>query len=122
VFSDKTPTVVESRSAVGTLDDDSSAASDCLEPASDSTPTDSEALTLSQEPLSSLLEVLTTILGPVAPSVVREQIAVLGESHFAFPKNRTRELVKLIEREITPEELARFKASISKEFHIFSDY
>jgi polysaccharide biosynthesis transport protein len=101
---------------------DRSEADNSLWAASDTARVASEPLTLSQEPLSSLVEVLTRIVGPVAPLLVREQIAALGESHFAFPRDRTGELVKLIELEITPEELERFKASMPKEFQAFSNH
>jgi hypothetical protein len=55
----------------------------------------------SQESLNRLITAVTKSLGPIAPQVVREQIANLGESFTAFPMGRIGELVKLLQREIT---------------------
>ncbi len=55
-----------------------------------------------QESLNQLIVSLGKSLGPVTSSlVVREQIANLGESFFAFPKKRLGELLKSIQRKIT---------------------
>jgi polysaccharide biosynthesis transport protein len=55
-----------------------------------------------QESLNQLIVSLGKSLGPATSSlVVREEIANLGESFFAFPKRRMGELLKLIQRKIT---------------------
>jgi hypothetical protein len=55
-----------------------------------------------QESLNQLIVSLGKSLGTATSSlVVREQIANLGESFFAFPKKRMGELLKLIQRKIT---------------------
>ncbi len=53
-----------------------------------------------RESLDRLIAAVTKSLGPVAPLLVRDQIAVLGESFDAFPKMRIGELVKLLQQEI----------------------
>jgi capsular exopolysaccharide synthesis family protein len=53
------------------------------------------------ESLNRLIATMTKSLGPIGPLVVRDQIAVLGESYDAFPKNRIADLIKLLQREIT---------------------
>ena len=59
-----------------------------------------EPAPVSKEFLNRLTENLTKAIGPIAPMVVRDHIAILGESESAFPKNRVDELLKLIQREI----------------------
>jgi hypothetical protein len=44
----------------------------------------------------------------IAKNTIRKQIAVLAESRYAFPESRIRELLSLIKREITDEELLKF--------------
>jgi hypothetical protein len=56
---------------------------------------------LPQESLDRLIAAVTKSIGPIASQVVREQMAVLGESCDAFPKNRVGELVKLLQHEIS---------------------
>jgi len=52
----------------------------------------------------------------VAPLVLRDHIALLGESQNAFPRNRIDELVKLIAPEILHHEIrASFQKEISEE-------
>jgi hypothetical protein len=43
--------------------------------------------------------------GPMAPLIVRDQIAAMGESKAAFPKHRLNELFELVSREILDERL-----------------
>ncbi len=43
--------------------------------------------------------------GPMAPLIIRDQIALLGESRAAFPKNRLKELFERVSQEILSEEL-----------------
>ena len=58
---------------------------------------------------------LVEIIGPIAPLVIREHIARLGESIQRFPKDRLSELLELVvsefEREITR---TRFRQSLAK--------
>jgi len=77
--------------------------------------TQSERL-VPQEFMKRMIEVLMESIGPVAPLVVRDHIASLGESHEAFPKRRIDELVKLIAPEILHGELrSRFQKKMSEE-------
>jgi polysaccharide biosynthesis transport protein len=69
-----------------------------------------------QEFFNRLIETLTKAIGSTAPVLVRDQIAILGESEFSFPKSRIDELLKLIEREI--DEQNRFKVTISENLDI----
>ena len=78
-----------------------------------------------QEFFIRLIEALTKTIGSIAPVLVRDQIAILGESEFSFSKRRVGELLKLIEREmdelkvrrvtkaVTLGDLQRLAASIS---------
>ena len=43
--------------------------------------------------------------GPMAPLILRDQIAAMGESKAAFPKNRLNELFELVSQEILDERL-----------------
>ena len=63
---------------------------------------------VSPDALNRLIQALTKAIGPVAPQVVREQMATLSESRYAFPESRIDELLNLIEREITDDEWAVF--------------
>jgi hypothetical protein len=52
------------------------------------------------ESLNRLVASVTKSIGSIAPRVVHEQMARLGESYSAFPKRRMAELVKLLQQEI----------------------
>jgi capsular exopolysaccharide synthesis family protein len=71
-----------------------------------------EAL-VSQTALSRIVEALTKTMGPIALSIVQEQIAALGESRYAFPENRIEDLMKSLEGAITDEELKSFARHFS---------
>lgn len=58
--------------------------------------------------LSRLIEALTKAIGPVAPQIIREQMAMLGESRYSFPDSRIDGLLELIERELTDDEWTLF--------------
>lgn len=60
--------------------------------------------------LNRLIEALTKTIGAVAPQIVREQIALLDESRYAFSESRIDELLKLIEHEITDDEWKSFSS------------
>jgi capsular exopolysaccharide synthesis family protein len=48
---------------------------------------------------------LTEAAGPMAPLIVRDHIALLGESRTTFPKQRVKELLELVSREIANERI-----------------
>jgi hypothetical protein len=63
-----------------------------------------------------MIKALTEAMGPMAPLVVRDRIAALGESPETFPARRVLELVELISREILSEKLKlHFQQRISQE-------
>jgi capsular exopolysaccharide synthesis family protein len=81
-----------------------------------SQPANNDFTPVSQEFMNRLLKSLLDAVGPVAPLILRDHIALLGESQDAFPKNRVDELVKLIAPEILHAELrSRFQKNISEE-------
>lgn len=60
------------------------------------------------EPLiNRLTDILTEVMGPMAPVVLRDQIEWLGESPHAFPESKLDELVNAVSREITDTKLRR---------------
>jgi hypothetical protein len=66
--------------------------------------------------LDSLVGALTEAMGPMAPFVVRDQAAALGERLEAFPQSRLAELVESASREILEESLRlRFQRTMSEE-------
>lgn len=68
-----------------------------------------------------MIKALTEAMGPMAPLVVRDRIAALGESAEAFPARRVLELVELISREILSEKLKiHFQQRIYQEIHEFT--
>jgi hypothetical protein len=61
-------------------------------------------------------------VGPMAPLIVRDRIALLGESQDAFPRSRIDELVKAIAPEIFHSELrTRFQKKILEELRNLED-
>jgi capsular exopolysaccharide synthesis family protein len=71
---------------------------------------------VSQEFMNRLVEILMESIGPMAPLVVRDHIALLGESGKAFPKSRVVELVQSIAPEILQGSLrSRFQTKVSQE-------
>ncbi|MGH7843957.1 MAG: GumC family protein [Candidatus Binatia bacterium] len=59
---------------------------------------------------------LSEVLGPVAFTVVREQVAGLGQSMEAFPKSKVGELAQLVSQEILDNKLkVRFLQAMSEE-------
>jgi hypothetical protein len=69
-----------------------------------------------QEFMNRLVEILMEAIGPMAPLVVRDHIALLGESRDAFPKSRVDELVQSIAPEILHGNLrSKFQAKMSLE-------
>jgi hypothetical protein len=66
-----------------------------------------------QEFFNRLIEALTKAIGPIVPVLVRDQIAILGESEFYFPKRRVGELLKLIEREMDELKVGRVTKAVT---------
>jgi chromosome segregation ATPase len=52
-----------------------------------------------------MVQELATIIGPEAPTIVREHVASLGESMDSFPKSRLAELLEILSKEIVNEPL-----------------
>jgi hypothetical protein len=67
-----------------------------------------------------MIEKLTEYVGPMAPMIVHDQIADLGESADAFPQARLEELIESVSREISDKRLkAPFKQQMSAEIRSF---
>ena len=59
---------------------------------------------------------LSEVLGPVAFTIVREQVAGLGQSMDAFPRSKVGELAQLVSQEILDNKLkVRFLQAMSEE-------
>jgi type II secretory pathway predicted ATPase ExeA len=68
-----------------------------------------------------LSRALTEAMGPMAPLVIRDRIAALGESPQTFPARRVLELVELISHEILSDKLKiNFQQKISQEIREFT--
>jgi hypothetical protein len=52
-----------------------------------------------------MISKLREVAGPMAPLILRDNIALLGESRTAFPKNRLKELFERVSQEILDERL-----------------
>jgi polysaccharide biosynthesis transport protein len=61
--------------------------------------------TVPQDFFDHMVSKLSDAAGPMAPLIIRYQIALLGESRTAFPKNRLKELFEGVGQEILNEEL-----------------
>ena len=72
-----------------------------------------QAAPVTQEFLNRLIETLTKTIGSIAPVLVRDQIAILAESEFSFPKRRVGELLKLIEREMDELKVGRVTKAVT---------
>jgi capsular exopolysaccharide synthesis family protein len=69
--------------------------------------------TVPQDFFDEMISKLSEAAGPMAPLIIRYQIALLGESRAAFPKNRLKELFEGVGQEILNEELrAKFYRSM----------
>lgn len=68
-----------------------------------------------------LIKALTEAMGPMAPLVVRDRMAALGEAPESFPSRRLLELVELISREILSEKLkSHFHHKMAEEIREFT--
>jgi hypothetical protein len=89
-------------------------ASPIAKPASDIVPT---AL------LSRVANILTEVIGPMAPLVLRDQIEALGESPDSLPETKLDELITLIGREISDGKAKnKFEESIFQEISNFKRF
>jgi polysaccharide biosynthesis transport protein len=68
---------------------------------------------VSQPTLSRVVEALTQSIGPLAPKIVQEHIASLGESRYAFPENRINDLLQSLKAAITDDQLRLFSRYLS---------
>jgi len=75
-----------------------------------------EVAVLSPDFFNSMTRALTEAMGPMAPLVVKDQIAKLGESKARFPMTRLPDLMQLLKREILSEGLRRrFEEQIARQ-------
>ncbi len=78
------------------------------EPNLEETETSQEVLgsgTVPQDFFDRMIAKLSEAAGPMAPLILRDHIALLGESRAAFPKNRLKELFERVRQEIRDEGL-----------------
>ena len=73
------------------------------------------AVPLTHCTLNRVIEALTNAIGPIAPIIVQEHIAALGESRYGFPEHRIDELVKSLQAAITDGELKSFSKNFGKD-------
>jgi hypothetical protein len=73
--------------------------------------------------LSRVTNILTDVIGPMAPLVLRDQIEALGESPDSLPETKLDELITLIGREISDGMLkSRFEESMVQEISNFKRF
>ena len=73
--------------------------------------------------LNRVTNILTDMIGPMAPLVLRDQIAFLGESPDSLPESKLDELITLIGREISDGKLkSRFEESMIQEISNFKRF
>jgi len=73
--------------------------------------------------LNRLTIILTEVIGPMAPLVLRDQIEALGETADAFPEAKLDELMTLIAREIPDSKLKqKFEESVFQEISNFKRF
>jgi uncharacterized protein DUF4388 len=91
-----------------------------------------EAATPSKKPVADLVSpallrrleiILTEVMGPMAPLVLRDQIETLGESSDSFPESKLDELILLIGREISDGKVkTKFEESMFQEISNFKRF
>jgi hypothetical protein len=70
-----------------------------------------------------LAAVLTEVIGPMAPLVLRDQIDALGESRDSFPESKLDELIGLVSKEISDAKSRnKFEESIQQEVSNFKKF
>ena len=73
--------------------------------------------------LTRVTGILTEVMGPMAPLVLRDQIEALGESRDRFPESKLDDLITLISREIADGKLKnRFQESMFQEISNFKQF
>lgn len=73
--------------------------------------------------LNRVTGILTEVIGPMAPLVLRDQIEALGESLASFPESKLDELITLVSREIADGKLKiRFEESMFQEISNFKQF
>jgi len=73
--------------------------------------------------LNRVASILTEIIGPMAPLVVRDQIEALGESPDGLPESKLDELITLVSREISDAKLKNnFEQSMFQEISNFKRF
>ena len=73
--------------------------------------------------LNRVASILTEIIGPMAPLVLRDQIEALGESPDGLPESKLDELITLVSREISDAKLKNnFEQSIFQEISNFKRF
>ena len=73
--------------------------------------------------LSRVTNILTDMIGPMAPLVLRDQIESLGESADSLPESKLEELITLIGQEISDGKLkSRFEESMVQEIANFKRF
>ena len=76
-----------------------------------------------QNLLNRLTSILTDVMGPMAPLVLRDQIESLGESRESFPEAKLDELIALVSREISDSQLRnKVEASMLQEISNFKKF
>jgi len=73
--------------------------------------------------LNRVTSILTEVIGPMAPLVLRDQIEALGESRDSLPESKLDDLITLISREIADGKLKnRFEESMFQEISNFKRF
>jgi Domain of unknown function (DUF4388) len=73
--------------------------------------------------LKRLTIILTEVMGPMAPLVLRDQVEALGESAESFPESKLDELIMLIGREISDGKVkTKFEESMFQEISNFKRF
>ena len=67
-----------------------------------------------QPALNQVVDALTKSIGPLAPKIVQEHIASLGESRYAFPEDRINDLLQSLKAAITDDQLKSFSTHLSR--------
>jgi hypothetical protein len=66
--------------------------------------------------ITKVIALLTDVMGPIAPFVVRDQIRGLNESQEKFPQAKLEELIGLVSREVSDAKLrSEFEAAVARE-------
>jgi hypothetical protein len=70
-----------------------------------------------------VINILTDLIGPMAPLVVRDQVEALGESQHSFPEAKFNELLTLIAKDIPDgKSRVRFQEAVAQEISNFKKF